>query len=83
MELWVTKAEKVEFGLFCSFKPILPVFHSSNWGEAPMFSSCNIDFQPSDLRAYSKKTLHFCIPSSGHIWPLLNRKILAIVVLSL
>jgi len=41
MESWVIKAEKVEFGLFCSFKPIIPVFHSSNipnWGEAPKFS---------------------------------------------
>jgi len=35
------------------------------------------------LRAYAKITLHFCIPSSGHFWPFLNRKILAIVVLSL
>ena len=35
------------------------------------------------LRAYAKTTLHFCIPSSGHLWPFLNRKILAIVVLSL
>ena len=35
------------------------------------------------LRAYAKITLHFCIPSSGHLWQLLNRKILAIVVLSL
>jgi hypothetical protein len=45
MELWVTKAEKVEFGLFF---PLSPSFQYSNWGEAPMFSSCTIDFQPRD-----------------------------------
>ncbi len=32
--------------------------------------------QKKELRAYAKITLHFRIPSSGHLRPRLNRKIL-------
>ena len=35
------------------------------------------------LRARAKITSHFRIPSSGHLWPRLNRKILEIVRLFL
>ncbi len=35
------------------------------------------------LRAHSKITSHFRIPSSGHLWPFLNRKILEIIRLFL
>ena len=36
-----------------------------------------------DLRAHSKITSHFRIPSSGHLCPILNRKVLEIVPLLL
>ena len=35
------------------------------------------------FRARAKITSHFRIPSSGHLWPRLNRKILEIVLLFL
>ena len=37
----------------------------------------------SVFRAHSKITSHFRIPSSGHLWPFLNRKILEIIRLFL
>jgi hypothetical protein len=35
------------------------------------------------FRAHSKISSHFRIPSSGHLWPFLNRKILEIIRLFL
>jgi hypothetical protein len=55
----------------------------SNEHGFPHFLSIGTAIHGRVLRARAKITSHFRIPSSGHLWPRLNRKIFEIVLLFL
>jgi hypothetical protein len=45
LEYWDQGGNKTILIVKNSFKPIIPIFHHSNWGEAPKFKSFAIKAQ--------------------------------------